>query len=148
MLELLYVILSTLTGFDRSVDANLALSAQHRAESVACASGDFWTHNGKPDGVAEILVCFPNSGDVAQHAADAWMASTPHRNVLTNGQYRRIGCGASVTGATILVACHLSRGVPNTSLPAGSTQVALTAVGVLLVVGASVVRRRLREVER
>jgi hypothetical protein len=140
VLELLLVILSTVTGIDRNVDASLTASAQHRAESVTCASDQFFTHAGKPDNVAEILVCFPNGADDAQHAADAWMASPPHRAVLTNPAYRRIGCGAAVTGQTVLIACHLATGVPNTALPHDSGL--LTAAGVLLIVGASAIRRR------
>ena len=110
MLELLYVILSTVTGINRSVDANLAAIAQDRSAAIVCASPDFFTHAGKPQGVAEILVCFPSGGDDAQHAADAWMASQAHHDVLVNPAYHSIGCGYTVTGDSILFACELARG--------------------------------------
>ena len=150
MLEALILFLAQLTGITRDVDPHLTQIAQERSGAIVCASPEFFAHTGKPDGVAEILVCFPNSGDVAQQAGTAWRNSAPHWSVLTNPAYRSIGCGATVTGDSILIACELARELPNTALspPAYSGIVLILAAAIGFQLEAKRVRlarRRLRE---
>lgn len=151
MIEALILFLAQLTGITRDVDPHLTQIAQERSGAIVCGSDDFYNHTGKPDGVAEILTCFPDSGNIAQQAATNWRNSAVHWGILTNPQYGRIGCGATSRNGTILVACELAPGqLPNTALSPPSY------AGILLILAAAIgfqleakrvrlARRRLRE---
>ena len=136
MIELLLAILATLTGIDRHVDQNLTNIAQVRSAQIVT---DF-SHDRKPANVAEIIIYFSDDTNVAQRAANGWLASAPHAAILKDPSYTHIGCGYTAANGNHYFACELSRGVPNTALDI--VQGWFTGLGVLLVIAASAVWRR------
>lgn len=143
MIALLLALIATTTGIPRNVDPGLMNAAQVRAESVVCADAStFYQHTGHPAGAYEILTCSSDVNQTQEQALAAWMASTPHRDVLQNGNLRFIGCGTAITAGYRMWACELSRGayVPNTAVTVSGW---FTASGLLLLVAAFAARRRM-----
>jgi len=51
--------------------------------------------------VGEVLIQYPSQA-TPQDVVKAWMNSSPHRAVITNGRFRDVGVGLSVRGANVI----------------------------------------------
>lgn len=136
MIELLLTLLTTLTGIDRHVDANLEAIAQERSVQIVTN----FNHEGKPYDTAEIIIYFSDDSKVARRAVNGWLASSPHAAILHDKSYVNIGCGYTQANGNHYFVCELSRGIPNTSLD--FEQGWFTGLGILLIIAASAVWRR------
>lgn len=151
MLELLLALIASLTGIDRDVDPTLMQLAQARSVEISC-DGCF-NHNGKANGVAEILVWHQGGGELEpERAVQSWLHSPVHRAILLNPAYTRIGCGYTYNDrnngyyfACVLAAGDSSppQGLANTAVSLGYSPWLVT-LGILLVIAASASRPRRR----
>lgn len=94
MIALLILLIASTCGITRSVDPDLTAIAAQRAIEVQTD----WSHDGKPDGVAEVLAY--NSGliDPATEAMNQWRESPEHWAILSSDVYTRIGCASAPAG--------------------------------------------------
>jgi hypothetical protein len=92
LVELLLALLTTLTGIERTQDAELTALAQQRAVQIQTN----FSHAGVPAGLAEIIA-WNNSPDPVASFAAQWQDSPPHWAILTDPQYGAWGCGISST---------------------------------------------------
>ena len=72
-------------------------------------------------GTAEVLAWNDGVANPVASAIASWSGSAPHRGILSNTSYGRIGCAEAVDGTTHWLACVLAAG----PLPAGSGVTAL-----------------------
>jgi len=146
MLEALLLLIAQITGITRTVDPQLNALAQQR--SVEIISN--FSHDGKPEGTAEVITWFlDDPADIPLRIAQNWMNSAPHRSILTNPVYNRIGCGITHHNGAHYAVCLFvaGRGIPNTAMPDTAMTQPLdwslwTALGLLVAVGISSVRRQ------
>jgi hypothetical protein len=103
--------------FVRNVDGSLHDIAHQRvAELRGCRCLE---HNGMRPGTAEVLAWNEGVPNAVASAVASWSGSAPHRGILSNTSFGRIGCAEAVDGPTHWFACVLAAG----PLPAGGSTV-------------------------
>src|SRR5688500_14193318 len=108
MVELLLALLTTLTGIERTQDADLSAIAQRRAVEIQSNfSHDGWVYG--RDGEAEIIA-WNQAPDPVTTLALQWQGSPPHWAILTDPKYTRWGCGISQVGNATYGACIFGTG--------------------------------------
>lgn len=115
MVELLLALLTTLTGIDRTQDADLSAIAQRRAVEISC-EGCFshagWVYG--RDGQAEIIA-HNGDPDPVTRLALQWQGSPPHWAILMDARFTTWGCGIHQVGAQFYGVCLFGTG--NVSQP-------------------------------
>src|SRR5688500_9280253 len=115
MVELLLALLTTLTGIERTQDADLSAIAQRRAVEIQSNfSHDGWVYG--RDGEAEIIAWNIHPDPVTTLALQ-WQGSPPHWAILTDRKFTRWGCGISQVGDAYYGACIFGTGPTVTAAP-------------------------------
>lgn len=108
MVELLFALLTTMTGIERTQDAGLTAIAQRRAVEIQSSfSHSGWVYG--RDGEAEIIA-WTNAADPATALALQWQASPPHWAILTDPRFTRWGCAISQAGTAFYGVCLFGSG--------------------------------------
>lgn len=97
--------LVTLTGIQRTVDADLTAIAERRVVGVQSD----WSHNGWDPSTAEVLA-WNSSPDPVTTLALQWQDSPEHWGILTDPSYERIGCAIAQRDWQVFGVCVLATG--------------------------------------
>lgn len=92
MLELLYVLLATVTGIDRQVDPGLVAHAERRVVEIQSN----FSHWGVPSGWGEVLGWNRNQPEPVSAIVEGWRTSPGHWAILSDPDYTRIGCATDL----------------------------------------------------
>src|SRR5574338_1132426 len=87
----------------RIVDQNAIELAQMRSVQITT---DF-SHNGVPDGYAEVIAWNQERTDPIGTLVTQWLNSPPHNVILSDPRYDRIGCATTVVESRTYGVCLL-----------------------------------------
>lgn len=115
MLELLYSLIMTFTGLDRTVDPVLESHAQVRVIQI---QSDF-SHSIVPVGWGEVLAWDEGSLEPVEPVVQGWRSSPSHWTILSDPDYMRIGCAVASEQGKTWFACLLAvpMYLPETPVP-------------------------------